>query len=63
MTQTLTMNLIVKHFLIGLLLTAVTPAQAQYGAPDVDWPYWGGDAGSTRYSALDQINLDNAQDL
>lgn len=63
MTQTLTMNLIVKHFLIGLLLTAVTPAQAQYGAPDGDWPYWGGDAGSTRYSALDQINKDNAQDL
>ena len=62
MTQTFTTNLTAKHFL-GLLLTAVTPAQAQYGAPDGDWPYWGGDAGSTRYSALDQINKDNAQDL
>ena len=36
---------------------------AQGGAEDGDWRYWGGDAGSTRYSALDQINAENAKDL
>ena len=28
-----------------------------------EWRYWGGDAGSTRYSALDQINATNARKL
>jgi len=28
-----------------------------------DWPVWGGNAGGTRYSALDQINSDNVDDL
>ena len=28
-----------------------------------EWRYWGGDAGSTRYSALDQINATNAREL
>jgi len=28
-----------------------------------EWRYWGGDAGSTRYSALDQIGSDNIDDL
>ena len=41
----------------------VTPVSPQHGAPNGDWPYWGGDAGSTRYSALDQINKDNVKDL
>lgn len=30
---------------------------------DGDWRYWGGDAGSTRYSALDQIDAANFSDL
>ncbi len=38
-------------------------AFAQYGAPEGEWHYWGGDAGSTRYSALDQINKENVKDL
>ncbi len=33
------------------------PAVAQ------DWPVWGGNPGGTRYSALDQINADNVDDL
>jgi quinoprotein glucose dehydrogenase len=41
----------------------VAPVSAQHGAPNGDWPYWGGDAGSTRYSALDQINKNNVQKL
>ncbi len=63
MTQVFNGTLIVRPLLTVLLLTVVSPVSAQYGAPDGDWPYWGGDAGSTRYSALDQINEDNAKDL
>jgi quinoprotein glucose dehydrogenase len=32
-------------------------------AQEDGWRYWGGDAGSTRYSALDQINAENFKDL
>jgi glucose dehydrogenase/alkylhydroperoxidase family enzyme len=33
------------------------------GAPRGEWLTWGGDAGFTRYSALDQINQDNVGSL
>ena len=37
---------------------------AGQGAPkSVEWPYYGGDSNSTRYSPLDQINAQNAKDL
>lgn len=38
-------------------------AHAQQGMRKGEWRYWGGDAGSTRYSALDQINASNARSL
>ena len=38
-------------------------AQAQHGAPNGEWRTYGGDAGHTRYSALDQIDASNAADL
>jgi quinoprotein glucose dehydrogenase len=38
-------------------------AHAQQGMRDGEWRYWGGDAGSTRYSTLDQINASNAREL
>jgi quinoprotein glucose dehydrogenase len=47
---------------IGIASFALS-AQAQYGAPNGEWHFWGGDAGSTRYSALDQINKDNINDV
>ena len=47
----------------SFILSIVTPISAQHGASNGDWPYWGGDAGSTRYSALDQINKDNVKNL
>ena len=28
-----------------------------------EWPYYGGDLGSTRYSPLDQIDRDNVSEL
>jgi quinoprotein glucose dehydrogenase len=31
--------------------------------PEGEWRYWGGDAGSTRYSPLDRIDADNFGDL
>ncbi|MCH7858011.1 MAG: hypothetical protein IIB37_14770, partial [Gemmatimonadetes bacterium] len=38
-------------------------ALAQQGAAGPEWRSYGGDAGSTKYSPLDQINRDNLADL
>ena len=47
-----------------ILFALVAPAlYAQSGASGDNWMYWGGDAGSTRYSPLDQIHAGNAADL
>src|SRR3954469_12804406 len=35
----------------------------QHGATNGEWPTFGGDGGSTRYSPLDQINRDNVKNL
>jgi glucose dehydrogenase len=49
---------------IAIVLTAMTAALfAQSGAPNGEWRYYGGDAGSTRYAPLDQINKQNVKDL
>ena len=51
---------------LGLVvaLAGVAPAAAQYGAPaNGEWPTYGGDLGSTKYSPLDQIDRDNFGDL
>ena len=51
----------------GLLAAALTlplAGQAQKGAPATgEWRAYAGDAGSTRYSPLDQINRDNVKNL
>ena len=48
----------------GVLLTWTPPADAQYGAPaNGEWPTYGGDLGSTKYSPLDQIDGNNFDDL
>lgn len=41
----------------------VLPAIAQTGAVDGEWRTYGGDLGSTRYAALDQITAENFNDL
>ena len=38
-------------------------AAGQQGATNGEWRFYGGDAGSTRYAPLDQINGDNVQSL
>ena len=47
--------------IVGLSAPAAAPAQQ--GAPDGQWRYYGGDAGSTRYAPLDQIDGGNAAGL
>lgn len=46
-----------------LVLAVAAPAWAQHGPKDGEWPHYGGDSGSTKYSPLDQINRDNVQEL
>ena len=49
---------------LGLLLATVTfPVRAQYGTRNAEWPFIGGDAGSTKYSPLDLIHRDNVNKL
>src|SRR5580700_5432256 len=45
------------------MLALVLPAAAQQGAKNGEWRFYGGDAGSTKYSPLDQINAANVKDL
>ena len=52
------------HGLIILLCSGITPiALGQSGMIDGDWRYFGGDSGSSKYSALDQIDSDNFAEL
>ena len=49
-------------FLLATVLGAPT-VRAQTGAPDGQWRSYGGDDGSTKYAALDQIDADNVDRL
>jgi quinoprotein glucose dehydrogenase len=44
-------------------ITASSSSIAQQGMRNGEWHYWGGDAGSTRYSSLEQIDATNAKKL
>jgi quinoprotein glucose dehydrogenase len=47
-----------------MILTLITlGVLVQHGATGGEWRFWGGDAGSTRYAALDQITRDNVAKL
>src|SRR5215469_10787207 len=50
-----------RHFCNWLLLLAVLPAAAQERSGS--WPYYGQNAGGTRYAAPDQINVRNVAQL
>ena len=43
--------------LLVVLIWTTSPISAQYGAKNGEWHFNGGDAGNTRYSPLDQINI------
>jgi quinoprotein glucose dehydrogenase len=54
-----------RTFLLITSLLAIvgTPVRAQQGATKGEWRFYGGDAGSTKYSPLDQINPSNVKQL
>ena len=45
-------------FVAVVALLVIRVAAQQQGTTSGEWRSWGGDAGSTRYSLLDQINRD-----
>ena len=49
--------------LLAALMLAPVCLAAQHGAQGGEWPIYGGAAGHTRYSALDQIDASNFADL
>ncbi len=51
-----------KRLLVAVLAIALS-AGAQQGARNGEWRFYGGDSGTTKYSALDQINASNVKDL
>src|SRR5215467_5699310 len=57
---------LLRYGLFGLLAAVVIwafPQMAQQGMKTGEWRAYGAEAGSTRYSPLDQINRDNIKDL
>jgi quinoprotein glucose dehydrogenase len=46
-----------------LLAMAAVPVSGQHGAAQGEWRFYGGDAGSTKYAPLDQINAANVKQL
>jgi glucose dehydrogenase len=54
----------VRWILVGVAIVLGTAfAAAQQGARGGEWTRYGGDAGSTRYAPVDQINKDNVSHL
>ena len=50
-------------FAVLSIVAAALPVVAQHGATNGEWRFYGGDAGTTKYSPLDQINASNVKDL
>ncbi|RPI54903.1 MAG: pyrroloquinoline quinone-dependent dehydrogenase [Acidobacteria bacterium] len=55
--RSLAFSLVVLCVAVSALLSG------QRGVTNGEWPHWGGDLGSTKYSPLDQITRDNVKDL
>jgi quinoprotein glucose dehydrogenase len=54
---------VARPALAALLVAVSSGALAQRGAPNGEWPTYGGDLGHTRYSALEQIDAANFNNL
>jgi quinoprotein glucose dehydrogenase len=63
MQSTMLLNRALFPLQLLLLVVLSFPAAAQQGATDGEWRSYGGDAGHSKYSPLDQINADNVQRL
>ena len=67
--RTLALSLLTGAVAIALIVASATQSGARQGGGLVrgnkpgEWRYWGADAWSTRYSALDQINATNFNSL
>src|SRR3954462_7075001 len=48
---------------LSCLFVLTLSLAAQQGAKNGEWRYYGGDPGTTKYSALDQINASNVKEL
>ena len=48
---------------LTVLIGASALVSGQAGATNGEWPHWGADLGSSKYSALDQINRNNVKNL
>jgi len=48
---------------VPLLVLAVITASPLMGQSRSDWPTYGGQAGGTQYSSLDQVTIENVEDL
>ena len=48
---------------LSILLLTLAIAHAQQGMRNGEWRFYGGDAGATKYSSLDQINEANVKEL
>ncbi len=55
--------LVAFSFLLACSAVRCSEVQGQQGASDGQWPTYGGDPGSTKYSNLDQITKDNVAKL
>jgi len=49
--------------LAAILIAASVLVSGQSGATSGEWPHWGKDLASNKYSPLDQINRDNVKNL
>ena len=47
----------------AVVIAASAIVSGQAGATNGEWPHWGADLGSSKYSPLDQINRDNVKNL
>ncbi|MGK0297390.1 MAG: glucose dehydrogenase [Gammaproteobacteria bacterium] len=56
-------NRFANYCLILFLIAASDQLASQVGPVNGEWPVYGGDSGSTRYSPLDQINASNVTEL
>jgi quinoprotein glucose dehydrogenase len=52
-----------RIYLAAAAVLMTLPLIAQHGATNGEWRFYGGDAGNTKYSPLDQINATNVKDL
>src|SRR5215213_9432333 len=56
-------TLVVLLPVVAAIVAASVIVSGQTGATNGEWPHWGADLGSSKYSSLDQINRDNVKNL